>query len=157
MTLDPKPSTPKDFLQKSWSRLFPDKPPESEASPPVPRLAATLGALAQLRVQFLDNAKRPLYPLPSRGASTLSRDEEAVAMSRGLEAIHQAHAAGRILGKSAVGAYEGREAHEVMAQVTVADLRPFLAFVQANPRSFMQRPVRISEAFLAWLVDRGRE
>lgn len=158
MTQDPKPSRTHELIQKGLSRLFAEKPaekaPELPKDPPG-RPAATLAAVAQARIQFLDNAGRPLYGLPSRGTSPLSRDEEQIARSRSLEAIREAQAAGRILGKPSAGGYLGRDPSEVMAQVASEDLKAFLAFVLANPRSFMQRPLRISEAFLAWLVDRG--
>lgn len=178
-------SDPRDLIQKGLSRLFSRKPteplpPESSsgssasaasvpgspaAGAPAPggpgpraaprRPAPTLAALALLRVQFLDNQNRPLYPLPGRGTSPLSRDEEQVAFTRGLAAIREASKAGSILGLPAVGSYAGSDPEQVMAGATSDDLKGFLSFVQANPRSFMQQPVRISEAFLAWLVDRG--
>jgi len=164
---DSKPPRAIDQLQKGLSRLFGEKapPPAQEPAPTPPaesgqrpaawRPAATLSAVAQLRIQFLDNAKRPLYPIAGRGTGPLSRDEEAVALSRCVEALHEAKAAGTHLGKAPVGAYAGREAEEVMGQATVEDVRAFLAFVLASPRTFMGAPVRFSEAFLAWLVDRG--
>lgn len=158
---DPKPTRAHDLLQKGLSRLFSEKsaPNSSESGPPAragsPLPAPTLAAVAQLRISFLDNAKRPLYPLPERGTSALSRDEEGVALSRCLEALHEAKAAGRLIGKPAAGAYAGRDPEEVMGQATAEDVNAFLAFVMAYPRGFMQRPLRFSEAFLAWLVDRG--
>lgn len=158
MTQDSKPSRAQDVIQKGLSRLFGGKPPEKapEAPKEAPsRPAATLAAIAQLRIQFLDNSGRALYGFPSRGTSPLSRDEEQIALSRILEALHEAQAAGRILGKPSAGVYLGRDPAEVMAQAALEDVKAFLAFVLANPRSFMQRPMRISEAFLAWLVDRG--
>lgn len=168
---DPQPPRTPGLIQKGLSRFFPEKSatrPEAvepvapgPVAPMVPgvgptaRSTATLAAVAQLRIQFLDNARRPLYPLPERGTSPLSRDEEHVALGRCLEAIHEAKAAGRILGKPAAGMYAGRDPEAVMAEASPDDLKTFLAFVQANARSFMQRPMRLSEAFLAWLVDRG--
>ncbi|MNX31097.1 hypothetical protein D3C86_612740 [compost metagenome] len=164
----PKPPRTPGLIQKGLSRIFPEKPsPRAEApgsvapgpgapAPEAPaRPTATLAAVAQLRIQFLDNARRPLYPLPDRGTSPLSRDEEHVALGRCLEAIHEAKAAGRILGKPAAGMYEGREPEAVMAEANAEDLKRFLAFALANARSFMPQPMRLSEAFLAWLVDRG--
>jgi hypothetical protein len=158
MMSESRPPRAQDLIQKGLSRLFPEKVPEAPA--PVPREAskrpvATLAAVAQHRIQFLDNAKRPLYQLPARGTTPLSRDEEQVALARCLEALHEAKAAGTHLGKPAQGAYLGRDPAEVMGQACAEDVKAFLAFVLANPRSFMQRPVRLSDAFLAWLVDRG--
>lgn len=162
---DTKSGGPKDLIRKGLSRLFPEKAatgaPAAAAGAPenAPRAAArpsaSLAAVAQLQIQFLDNARRPLYPLPARGTSPLSRDEEEVALSRCLEALHEAGAAGRLLGKPAAGAYAGRDPEVVMTEAKKEDLKAFLAFVQANARSFTQRPLRLSEAFLAWLVDRG--
>lgn len=182
---EPPPTDPRDLIQKGLSRLFSRKPPEpvsgasasgspvsgtsatgmpplAPSTPAAPdartvprRPAPTLAALAQLRVQFLDNQNRPLYPLPGRGTSPLSRDEEQVAFARGLSAIREASRAGGILGQPAVGNFAGRDPEQVMAGATADDLKGFLSFVLSNPRSFMQQPIRISEAFLAWLVDRG--
>ena len=154
----PKPPRTPGLIQKGLSRIFPEKPspaPEAPAKEALARPTATLAAVAQLRIQFLDNARRPLYPLPERGTSPLSRDEEHVALGRCLEAIHEAKAAGQILGKPAAGLYAGRDAEAVMAEASAEDLKRFLAFVLANARTFMPQPMRLSEAFLAWLVDRG--
>jgi len=152
------------LIQKGLSKLFPEPARQdsegasgspNEGNEPGARAMPTLAAVAQLRIQFLDNSRRPLYPLPERGTSPLSRDEEHVAIARCLDAIREAKDAGRLLGKPAVGGYAGREAEAVMAEVTAEDLKQFLAFVLANGRAFVQRPTRLSEAFLAWLVDRG--
>ncbi len=160
MMSEPRPPRAQDLIQKGLSRLFPEKEPAPPASPPAAREAAkrpvaTLAAVAQHRIQFLDNAKRPLYQLPARGTTPLSRDEEQIALARCLEALHEAKAAGTLLGKPAQGAYLGRDPEDVMGQASAEDVKTFLAFVLANPRSFMQRPIRLSDAFLAWLVDRG--
>ena len=160
---DPKPPRAIDQLQKGLSRLFgekapapaPAQPTEPAIRPAAKRPAATLAAVAQLRIQFLDNTKRPLYPVSARGTAPLSRDEEAVALSRCVDALHEAKAAGKLLGKPPVGAYAGRDAEEVLAQATIEDVKTFLAFVLASPRTFIGEPRRFSEAFLAWLVDRG--
>lgn len=159
-----KPKRAPGLIQKGLSRLFSEpargdsadasgSPPEGPEAPT--RVTPTLAAVAQMRVLFLDNSRRPLYPLPERGTSPLSRDEEHVAIARCLDAIREAKDAGRLLGKPAVGDYAGREPEAVMADVTAEDLKRFLAFVLANGRAFVQRPTRLSEAFLAWLVDRG--
>lgn len=167
MTPDPKTAKPPGLIQKGLARLFPErgepaaaepavsalKPPEASAMPAGE--TPTLAAVARYRIQFLDNSGRALYPLPERGTALLSRGEEQIAFARCLEALHEAKAAGRIIGMPAAGAYQGRDAEAVMGEAGPADLHAFLAFVLANPRSFMQRPCRISEAFLAWLVDRG--
>lgn len=128
------------------------------AMPPgvTPHGMASLAAVARYRIVLLDNAGRPLYPLPGRGTASLSPSEEEIARARALAALHEARAAGRILGKPAAGAYAGREAEAIMGEASAADLQAFLAFVLANPRGFLDRPLRISEAFLAWLVDYGK-
>lgn len=172
MTQDPRISKAAGLFQKGLRQLFSERDPgpaaktgtgepASDAPPqPPPSVAAaaapaTLAAVARYRIVFQDNAGRPLYPLDGRGTAPLSASEEQIARARALSALHEARAAGRILGKPAKGAYAGREAEAVMGEAEDADLQAFLAFVLANPRGFMEGPLRISEAFLAWLVDRG--
>lgn len=140
----PKPPRAPGLIQKGLSRLFSEKAPlAAEAAPAAgdgpPRPMPTLAAVAQMRVQFLDNSRRPLYPLPERGTSPLSRDEEQVAIARCLEAIHEAHEAGRLLGKPAAGAYAGRAPEAIMAEASAEDLKRFLAFVLANGRGATTR------------------
>lgn len=157
---DSKPARAIQQLQQGLSRWFGEKEPSAPSPAPDPdaarRSTASLAAVAQLRIQFLDNARRPLYPLERKGTGPLSRDEESVALRRCVEALHEAKAAGRHLGKPPAGWYAGREAEDVMASASVEDVRTFLEFVLASPRTFMGEPMRFSEAFLAWLVDRGQ-
>lgn len=117
---------------------------------------ASVSDLARLNIVFTDNAHRPLYEAIGRTDAPFSAESERMVMDRCLLCIREVQ--DRV---SAVedlvprGRYEGLPLAQVIETLSTRDLRLFFYFVRENPRFFIGKPLRLAEAFIAWLVDHG--
>jgi hypothetical protein len=169
----------RDFL--SWGRAFlkdalaKTNPPEKRRTSPLaaddpgrkrttlltedvlaqgPR--TSLSELARLNILFTDNQQRPLYQALGPNDAAFTIEGERHMLERCIGSLREV--ADRL---SAVpdlvprGQYQGLTLEQVIQTVTAKDLRAFFTFVKENPRFFVGRPLRFSEAFVAWVIDHG--
>ena len=55
-----------------------------------------------------------------------------------------------------IGYYLGLTLAQALEGITSKDVRAFFHFVRENPRFFIGKNLRFSEAFVAWMIDHGR-
>lgn len=175
------PENSRDFL--SWGKEF-LKDALAKASVPEPRHTRPLGAenpgrrqttfltedavamaamprasvsdLARLNILFTDNAHRPLFEALGRNDAAFSAETERMVMDRCLMCVREVQ--DRVAAVEDLvprGRYEGLPLAQVIETLSTRDLRLFFYFVRENPRFFIGRPLRLAEAFVAWLVDHG--
>lgn len=128
--------------------------PEDPTTLAEPR--ATVAEIARLRIVFVDNGGRPLYEPLAPHDLPFTADTERVIHERALGCLREV--AGRLAAVVDLvprGKFTGLPLGEVLATVTVRDLRSFFYFVRENPRFFLGERMLLAEAFVAWVVDHG--
>lgn len=140
----------RDFLQRGrdlMGQLFKAPTPEPSAKP-----LATVADLARLNVVFMDNENRPLY---AAGTASLGVDHEKLVIQRAIASVREIREPALTLGDPPAGMYSGKTLAEVIDGLSSLDVRRFFSFVRDNPRFFINKPLRFSEAFVSWIIDRG--
>lgn len=117
---------------------------------------ASVSDVARLNIVFTDNSHRPLFEALGRHEAPFSAETERMVMDRCLMCVHEVKdrvsAVDDLVPK---GRYEGLPLAQVIETLSTRDLRLFFYFVRENPRMFIGKPLRLAEAFIAWLVDHG--
>ncbi len=117
---------------------------------------ASVSDLARLNIIFTDNAHRPLFESLGRTDAPFSAETERMVMDRCLLAVREVK--DRVAAVEDLvprGRYAGLPLAQVIETLSTRDLRLFFYFVRENPRAFIGKPLRLAEAFVAWLVDHG--
>jgi len=117
---------------------------------------ASVSDLARLNIIFTDNAHRPLFEALGRNDAAFSGETEQMVMDRCLMSVREVK--DRVAAVEDLvprGRYEGLPLAQVIETLSTRDLRLFFYFVRENPRFFVGKPLRLAEAFVAWLVDHG--
>lgn len=121
----------------------------------VPHAAAS--ELARLNIVFSDNAQRPLYGSLGPHDSAFTLETEQHIQERCLSSVREVQdRLGAVRDLVPKGYYQGLTLAMALEGVTSKDVRAFYYFVRENPRFFVGKALRFSEAFVAWIIDHGR-
>lgn len=103
--------------------------------------------LAKKGIVFLNIKNTELYD-PSLRA--ISYDEEIELLKRGLKEINDCSRLAKSLPSPTKGKYVNMQMEEILKNAQMEDLRSFLQYVYSHPRPFIERKLRLSEAFATW-------
>lgn len=117
----------------------------------------TASDLARLNILFSDNAMRPLYGPRGPHDAPFTLETEQHVQERCLASVREVQdRLGAVRDLVPKGYYQGLSLAQALEGVTTKDVRAFYHFVRENPRFFIGKALRFSEAFVAWIIDHGR-
>ncbi|MFN8673570.1 MAG: hypothetical protein U0457_15975 [Candidatus Sericytochromatia bacterium] len=103
--------------------------------------------LAQKGIVFLNIKNNELYD-PSVTMLTDQAEEEL--MKRALKEVNDCARLAKSLPSPTKGRYIGQDMEEILKNAQIGDLKLFLQYVYTHPKPFMERSLRLSEAFATW-------
>jgi hypothetical protein len=123
--------------------------PAQAAPPPPPAPALELGfvSLFQQGIRFLTVRNLPLV----NPEHVHLPDAEAIVMARAILEIQGCAQLAGALPPTDKGPYAGRSIAEVMALVDRREVLAFLAYVITHPKPFLDRQLKLADAFATWI------
>lgn len=103
--------------------------------------------LAKKGIIFLDIKNNPLYDDFPR---EFSPEEETNLLDNALKEISRCSALAKNLPSPTKGKYSNRAMSDILEKIQMSDLKMFLQYVYTHPKPFIERKLRISEAFATW-------
>lgn len=118
---------------------------------------ASVSDLARLNILFTDNAQRPIFGALGPHDSAFTQESEHHVVERCLGCLKEVQARlAPVQDLVPIGYYLGLTLAQALEGITSKDVRAFFHFVRENPRFFIGKNLRFSEAFVAWMIDHGR-
>lgn len=103
--------------------------------------------LAKKGIVFLNIKNTELYDPNLKG---ITYDEELDILKRGLKEINDCARLAKSLPSPTKGKYVNMQMEEILKNAQMDDLRLFLQYVYTHPKPFIERKLRLSEAFATW-------
>lgn len=116
----------------------------------------TLSELARLPIVLCDVRDVVMVPPMAPGAPDLLPEDEQRILDRMTQMVREIGAAfASTPDLRPRGRYAGLPLTDALERTTVRDILDFLAFLKSQGRTFTDRPIRFTEAYVSWLVDHG--
>lgn len=105
------------------------------------------GELAKKGIIFLDIKNNPLYDdFPKE----FSPEEENNLLEKALKEISRCAPLAKNLPSPTKGRYYNKPMTDILEKIQMEDLKMFLQYVYTHPKPFIERKLRLSEAFATW-------
>ena len=116
----------------------------------------TLSDLARMPIILCDARDMPLYHRLSPGQQDMLAVDEQRALDRIAQMLREvAPAFVSTPDLKPSGRYQGLELSDALQRTSIRDVLDFVAYLRGQGRTFSERPVRVTETYVAWLVDHG--
>jgi len=104
------------------------------------------GHLSKRGIIFLDIKNRPIY---EEGGDFSVEDEQEL-LETAVKEIASCSKLAKNLPSPTKGKFANKDMSSVLENVSIADLKEFLMYVDNHPKPFLERKLRLSEAFATW-------
>jgi hypothetical protein len=105
------------------------------------------GELAKKGIVFLNIKNATLY---DEKRTDFSVEEEQELLDKGIKEINNCARLAKNLPSPTKGRYVSRPMEEILENAGMNDLKAFLQYVYTHPKPFIERRLRLSEAFATW-------
>ncbi len=105
------------------------------------------GELAKKGIVFLNIKNTTLY---DENKTDFTVEEEQELLDRGIKEINNCARLAKNLPSPTKGRYVSRPMEEILENAGMNDLKAFLQYVYTHPKPFIERRLRLSEAFATW-------
>jgi hypothetical protein len=105
------------------------------------------GELARKGIVFLNIKNMVLY---DENKKDFNVEEEQELLDIAIKEIHNCAKLAKSLPSPGKGKYTGRTMVDILENAAMADLKLFLQYVYTHPKPFIERRLRLSEAFATW-------
>lgn len=122
-----------------------EKTPEVKKSPALDGIL--FSELAEKGIVFLNIKNNELYDVNMKN---ISKEEEEELLKRAIKEVNECARLAKSLPSPTKGRYVGQEMEEILKNAQISDFKLFMQYVYTHPKPFIERRLRLSEAFATW-------